>query len=308
MISIQLTKTEPSAAPEQPHVWPLRVVAVATGRDSAIFVYRAGEADVGDVFECVASVAQMDELPKAGAAKLEENLQIPFFRKNELIFNCRSIVERAQLWKKIQAHVQLLVDNLNASENLISTPDIVHIESTQAGEPAVTSNAFTLSALPVGDVDVDSGDQTIVYPPTAPELDTFYEATAELFGSGVPQVSNSFGYSTSGWLPIAMLPADKITQAAPAGAKFWINLAFYPKLRARLASARPYDRHFLVLNGATLPYGVVYKITDDAIYWLDFPPASVPGFPTAGNAPWPLNYSDLENIGTPMLLQLTLQP
>lgn len=308
MTSIQLTKTEPSAGAEQPHVWPLRVAAVATGGDSAIFVYRAGEANLGDLFECVASVAQMDELPKAGAAKLEENLQIPFFRKNEVVFNCRSVVERAQLWEKIQAHVQMLVDNLNATQSEFGNPDVVQIQSQPVTAPAAVVNTFTLSPLPVGTVDVDSGDQTIVYPPTAPELDTFYEDTASLFGTGIPQVSNSFGYSTSGWLPIAALPADKITEPVPTSAKFWINLAFYPKLRARLASAAPYDRHFLVLNGTTLPYGVAYRITADTIYWLDFPPASVPGFPTAGNAPWAPDYVDLENVGTATLLQLTLQP
>lgn len=307
MITVQLTKTEPVATAEQPHIWPLRVVAVSSGGDSAIFVYRVGSDPTDHVFECVASVAQMDELPKAGAAKIEENLQIPYFRQSEVVFNCRSTAERVEIWKKLQYHVQLLVDNLNAATSEFGSPDMVKIQSTPQYPTAAPVNVFTLSSLPVGDVTEADGEQEIVYPPAAPALEAFYEETQRLFGTGVPQVSNDFNYSTSGWLPIEALPHDKITAAVPASAKFWLNLTFYPQLRRRLATAAPYDRHGLTLNGVTLPYGIAYSINADAIYWLDFPPTSVPGFPTAGNAPWATDYADMQNTGTAMLLRLTLQ-
>ncbi len=106
------------------HVWPLKVTATSTtdGLPSEIFVYHSALDDdplFGDLFECVASVHQLDEI---GTEPVEDNgdgTSIPYYRSDELQFNCRSAAEAEDLWIKVQADVLDLVNNFNARDSLV---------------------------------------------------------------------------------------------------------------------------------------------------------------------------------------------
>lgn len=98
------------------HAWPLKLTAtgnVSAGLGAAIFVYRAAlGAPSGDVFECVASVQQMQELdltPQVGTSD-----QIPYYRSAVAEFNSRSPLEAAETYAEIVIQVQELVDNYAA--------------------------------------------------------------------------------------------------------------------------------------------------------------------------------------------------
>ena len=112
-----ITLTKATAAPElisgRQHVWPLQVVAVSDTTDlpSEIFVYHASMDDDQlndmDIFECVASVEQLDEL---GTTPVEADPgngveAVPYYRSDTLLFGCRSATELEELWEKIKEDV-----------------------------------------------------------------------------------------------------------------------------------------------------------------------------------------------------------
>lgn len=120
-ITLTRSKVTPEVVSGAQHVWPLRVTAVSSlsGLPSEIFVYHANmdsdQINDLDIFECVASVPQLDEI---GTAAVPANPDadpptdaIPYYRSATLEFGCRSAREAWELWMKIQEDVQDLVDN-----------------------------------------------------------------------------------------------------------------------------------------------------------------------------------------------------
>ena len=98
------------------HVWPLVVTATSNqaGLSSKIFVYHAEDGDdpyLGDVFECVASVQQMTEIPEDEGGGGEETNQTPYYRTEVLNFHCRSALEASELLEKVEADVKDLLQN-----------------------------------------------------------------------------------------------------------------------------------------------------------------------------------------------------
>ena len=94
------------------HVWPLKATATAVGIEPEIFVYHAavaGSPETTDVFECIASVSQMQEIPKA-----KPSADTPYYRTASLLFVCRSAAEADELWANILEDVQELVQNTGA--------------------------------------------------------------------------------------------------------------------------------------------------------------------------------------------------
>lgn len=116
------------------HTWPLKVTATVTPAGSfpaEIFVYHAanlkGNTDQ-DEFVAVASVQQLDELPTSSPYSPDvispNNMAIPFYRRNELLFHCRSASEAEELWNKIKADVDDLVTNYLATTALLTTEQV----------------------------------------------------------------------------------------------------------------------------------------------------------------------------------------
>lgn len=99
------------------HVWPLKVTATVIDQSmpsAAIFVYHAAmddDAYVGDVFECVASLQQYNDLPENAAAVEDGDYVVPYFRSNTINFHCRSALEAEELWADIVVDVRSLIDN-----------------------------------------------------------------------------------------------------------------------------------------------------------------------------------------------------
>lgn len=104
------------------YTWPLIINAESTrvGLDSEIFVYHAAYGDdsyLGDVFECVASVQQMNELP-VGSAVEEHDKLIPYYRRADVTFYASSAKEADDLWEDIKSDVDDLVLSWQALNDL----------------------------------------------------------------------------------------------------------------------------------------------------------------------------------------------
>lgn len=111
------------------HVWPIRVTAVSDepGLSSKIFVYHAEMGDdpyQGDVFECVASVQQMTEIPEDSAGVGEDGNLVPYYRKEVLTFHCRTAEEAESLWGKVKADVRDLLLNHRALQELLTSETV----------------------------------------------------------------------------------------------------------------------------------------------------------------------------------------
>jgi hypothetical protein len=134
-MSIQLTRDSVIAVADavlSRHVWPLQVTAVSAtdGLSSKIFVYHAENGDdpyQGDVFECIASLQQMTEIPEDEPSMGEDGNAIPYFRKDSLLFHCRSASEADDLWVKIQADTKDLLQNYLALTGGLTTQETVTI-------------------------------------------------------------------------------------------------------------------------------------------------------------------------------------
>jgi hypothetical protein len=113
-------------------VWPLKVTAAvidAAMPSSKIFVYHATMGDdayQGDLFECVASLEQYNDLPENAAVIEDDVTVVPYYRLDVLNFACRSPEEAEQLWSDIQEDVIDLVNNYIAFNNL-RTLEVVEI-------------------------------------------------------------------------------------------------------------------------------------------------------------------------------------
>jgi hypothetical protein len=114
------------------HVWPLKVTATSNqaGLSSKMFVYHAEWGDdpyVGDIFECVASVQQMTEIPEDEPGLGEGENQMPYYRTAELLFHCRSPEEAEDLLEKVQADVKDLLQNYLALTGGLQTSQTINI-------------------------------------------------------------------------------------------------------------------------------------------------------------------------------------
>ncbi len=130
---ITLTKhTVTNVLLEGQHVWPLRIIA--SSNDAAvsakIFVFHAAvpnDTYSGDIFEAVASVQQLNELPEDSAGLDVNGEMCPYFRVDSLTFYARSAAEADDLWNEIISDVDDLTRNLqvntNTSETYTSTGD-----------------------------------------------------------------------------------------------------------------------------------------------------------------------------------------
>lgn len=128
-ITLQRESVSPSQAPPRQHTWPLRIIATSNlaGLSSKIFVFHAALSDdliKGDVFEAVASVSQLMELPE-DTPITGGDVIVPFYRLDRLEWFCHSAEEAEDLWNKIQEDVQDLVNNFRSKENLESSEVIV---------------------------------------------------------------------------------------------------------------------------------------------------------------------------------------
>ena len=127
LVRSALAVTEP--VPGQ-HTWPLQVVATSTttGLPSEIFVYHAALDDdpiQGDIFECVASIHQLDEIGLTPVEDTGDGVSIPYYRSATLLFNCRSPEEAEDLWVKVQADALDLLNNVKSLDTLVDIETII---------------------------------------------------------------------------------------------------------------------------------------------------------------------------------------
>lgn len=103
---------------EGTHAWPMEVSAnTPEGAPDAIFVYHASGDDdpyEGDVFEAVASVQQIRDLPENAPAHDDNGQLVPYYRKAKAVFMTRSPSEAEELWQAIIDDVDDLTRSLAA--------------------------------------------------------------------------------------------------------------------------------------------------------------------------------------------------
>lgn len=108
---------------EGQHVWPLKVIATSseTGLGSKIFVYHAAMSDdayEGDIFECVASMQQMKDIPEDSPALEDDTYVVPYYRTNSFVVDCRSPEEAEELWEAVKEDVGDLITNFRSLATL----------------------------------------------------------------------------------------------------------------------------------------------------------------------------------------------
>jgi hypothetical protein len=280
--------------PMKPTGWPLVIKATGVNMPEDIFVFHtmtSTDPYYGDLFECVASVNQLFELPKNMAISATDtpNQNLPYYRTNQIELFLRSPAEVEEVWKSIQDDVERLVWDYNSvyAMQAVETVEVAEtaqvISSTLQEMPSESNTETSRLAMffrPAGDAGFDGADKPIVVNPSEA-----YE----------------------GWLPVSMVPAS-YTDPVPADAVFFYNKTKHSEFNALMPLSTPYDKHFLYYNGLLLPYGIVYEVTQDTIYWKDVGlelteallmmlflnnPSNQTGF-----APWPPDYVDENSPGT----------
>ncbi len=289
--NIKLTRFVPDQSQLPPALqtsWPVSILAQGVGMDDAVFVYQVGKTDdpiAGDKFQCVASVNQLYEIPKNQGVSLTVETGIPYYRSNVLQFVSRSAEEAERIWHDVIAEVDLLVANLNAATSMQAT-DFAQIDGNGFSISTINSMnppvQIQLTSLPAGLAAVQSGIQVITTPDP----------------------------SLMGWLPVSAISPSI---AIPANAAFFYNLALDPNLARVWPPLSPLDGNALHRNGISMPYGIVWVLTRDTVWWLKFDPTTIPGYQRTspgsndGNAPWPMDLVNLSNPGAvPNILTLTL--
>jgi hypothetical protein len=118
--NIRLVRFGNSAASILPdtkiQAWALSVQATGTGMPGEIFVYHKGSENdpiPGDKFECIASVSQLEEIPKG-----TPTTTIPYYRVSQADFICRSASEADEIWETIKSEVQTLISNFQDTATL----------------------------------------------------------------------------------------------------------------------------------------------------------------------------------------------
>lgn len=113
---------------QQIHTFPFKVTVTASSGEAMspkIFVYHAnsmvkGEASDADLFEAVASVHQLMELPpdKPAYDPALPDKYYPYYRTSVLLFHCRSEEEAEELWLKVQEDIGDLTRSFAAATAL----------------------------------------------------------------------------------------------------------------------------------------------------------------------------------------------
>lgn len=141
------------------HAWPLTILATGTSIPSEIFVYHAAQSGPegydsfrGDRFEVIASVPQLDEIPKEQPTHGEDGRLIPYYRRSKLELVCRSPEEANRVWQDVQKEVSKLVLNFNATFNLESM-ESVSISDDQIEDTTNVNGTITFKGtVPGGSV------------------------------------------------------------------------------------------------------------------------------------------------------------
>lgn len=287
--AIKLTRFPPKTPPPGPRrtAWPISILAEGTNIDDHIFVYHVGKPDdpiAGDKFECVASINQMQELPKTQGMSLTTTTGIPFYRHNELKFVARSALEAKRIWDEVVNEVHELVENWNASMVL------------QAAEFAEVST------------EVKYSKGFVMTPPMRINL-SYHPAGTPVVVNDKPGI-DAPDTGRVGWLPVSLLG---VSNTVPPGAVFYYNLTMDQNLASVWPPEVPYEGNQLIRNGLIMPYGVVWTITPEGLWWLDFDPATIPGYQRIDDqeadwgAPWPQDYATPSSPGAvPNILTLML--
>jgi len=104
-------------------VWPLIVQATSdeAGLPSEIFVYHVLPVnnDLDEVFECVASLPQMSEIGLTIADG------VPYYRKDNLRIDCRTVSEADRIWELIQTDTRSLLWGFRYAEGLELSEEVV---------------------------------------------------------------------------------------------------------------------------------------------------------------------------------------
>jgi len=132
MAIINLTRyaLSPQTLVKEQHAYPVKVVASSDDMPSEVFVFVRGKStgtdpQVGDSFECVASVPQLSEIPVVGTDVASEPLtQIPYYRGSEVTLFARTEVEANKIWERIKQDVSILVANYNTKDLLVVTETV----------------------------------------------------------------------------------------------------------------------------------------------------------------------------------------
>lgn len=119
------------------HTYPIKVTATANGGEvmsPKVFVYHAkkkGEASDDDLFEAVASVHQLMEIPpdKPVYDPEDPDAYIPYYRTGVMHFHCRSEDEANELWEKVKEDIDDLVLN-HIAANALRTVETVTYTTT----------------------------------------------------------------------------------------------------------------------------------------------------------------------------------
>lgn len=223
------------------HVWPLRITATSSqaGLSSKIFVFHAALGDdpyEGDVFEAVASVQQMQDLPEDQAGSDTNGELVPYYRSDTLTFYARSPYEADNLWDDIIDDVDDLTRNWAALSNLqddgSTSSDITLKENFNAGARDIKNvekiGIRTLNPGVALDIDPDTN-------PTTYERGIRLGGDVEFYRTGVNQATIDAVLDIQGSLLINGVPIEGATQsythvqAVPASV--WTithNLGFKP--------------------------------------------------------------------------------
>ena len=267
---------DPKIPAAKRYAWPLVVTAEGTNIPSEIFVYHigaSGEAVPGDKFECIASISQLYEIPIGHGVSLTTEHGIPYYRASTLELVCRSPEELESVWSQIQEEVHWLIRNFDQART------VVGIDYAEITGEAITQGDFGMT------------------PPIRIQL-SYHPA-------GIATVSNNIQDIESpdptkmGWLPANYAPSQWIK---PGGAFLYYNKSADSALNAVWPPKEPFSGNAITWSGMVLPYGVVYVITKDAIWWLTYDADVLMRYiPVSGqgllNAPWPSDYVNENNLG-----------
>ncbi len=126
MITITRLSSSATFDDNQQHTWLLKVIVTASSGDglgAKIFVYHAANKQAvsdADVFEAVASIHQMNEIPADAPTFVQGDAEkcIPYYRLSTLTFDCRSAEEAELLWTQVLEDIEDLAANFKARTTL----------------------------------------------------------------------------------------------------------------------------------------------------------------------------------------------
>jgi hypothetical protein len=273
--SIQLVEFlgAPKAVSGNQFTWPLTIIAIGTSIDSNVFVYqlRGSPFDPiqGDIFSCVASPSQINELPASASAAV--SMSTPFYRQSTMTVICRSPDEANYIWQQVQADINDLINNFNATTSLVPV-NIVNISGS--GSTPSTSSWFPLVTYPAGAIAQQPNGSTSITMP-------------------VP--------TSAGWLPVSMAPYSPV----PTGAILYYNVNMQSALKALFPLPTPYSSHLLLQDNVPLTYGLQWTLDANTIWWLNSNPGNNPlsGPPSY---PWAPDYQNSTIVGSPTTLTLII--